>query len=105
MSSHPDADAFVRAFLRNPPDETQRLVFADWLDDTGEPHNAAWAGYIRAKAAAAREPFGSAAWQAWNDEAARFAADVRAELSLPAGVFVNYPDSLLRLLPGPNITV
>ncbi|MBX9579513.1 MAG: TIGR02996 domain-containing protein, partial [Gemmataceae bacterium] len=105
MSSHPDADAFVRAFLRNPQDETARLVFADWLEDTGEPQNAAWAGYIRAKAAAARHEFGSPEWRRSDDEAAGFAADVRANLTLPVGFFLNYPASLLRLLPGPNTTV
>jgi uncharacterized protein (TIGR02996 family) len=105
MSSHPDADAFVRAFLRRPQDETARLVFADWLEDTGEAHNAAWAGYIRAKASAARHEFGSPEWRRSDDEAAGFAADVRANLTLPVGFFLNYPASLLRLLPGPNITV
>lgn len=105
MSSHPDADSFVRQFLRNPQDETARLVFADWLEDTGEPHNAAWAGYIRAKAVAAREEFGSEAWRASDDEAAAFAPDVRATLTIHAGLFLRYPSSLLRLIPGPNVTV
>lgn len=105
MSSHRDADAFVRAFLHNPKDETARLVFADWLEDRGEPHHAAWAGYIRAKAAAARVEFGTAAWRASDDEAAEFAPDVAANLSLPVGFFLRYPASLLRLLPAANIAV
>ena len=105
MSSHPDADAFVRAFLRNPQDETQRLVFADWLDDTGEAHNAAWAGYIRAKAAAARHEFGSPGWRNADQDADRYVKHIRATLRLPVGSLLNYPASLLRLLPGPNITV
>ena len=36
MTSHPDADAFMRAILRDPADVTTRLVFADWLEETGE---------------------------------------------------------------------
>ncbi|MBX9625433.1 MAG: TIGR02996 domain-containing protein [Gemmataceae bacterium] len=105
MRSHPDADAFVRAFLRNPKDETSRLVFADWLEDTGEPHNAAWAGYIRAKAAAARYEFGRPEWRTADREAGRFADHVRANLDLPVRFFLGYPASVLRLIPGPNITV
>ena len=39
MHAHPDADAFVRAILRDPADVATRLVFADWLEETGEAPN------------------------------------------------------------------
>lgn len=39
-----DRDAFHRAIRAAPDDDTPRLVFADWLDDHGDP---AWADLIR----------------------------------------------------------
>lgn len=35
-----DRDAFLRAICASPDDDTPRLVFADWLDDHGEPQRA-----------------------------------------------------------------
>jgi type IV pilus assembly protein PilB len=58
MSSHPDADAFVSAILRNPAEVTTRLVFADWLEETGDPSNVAWAQFIRLNVEADRHPAG-----------------------------------------------
>ncbi len=49
MFSHPDADAFMRSYLRKPTDATTRLIFADWLEETGDESNVAWARYIRLK--------------------------------------------------------
>jgi uncharacterized protein (TIGR02996 family) len=39
-------EAFVRSILDDPDDDTHRLVFADWLDDHGQPERAA---FIRAQ--------------------------------------------------------
>lgn len=39
-----DREAFQRAIAAAPADDTPRLVFADWLDDHGDP---AWADLIR----------------------------------------------------------
>lgn len=39
-----DRDAFLRAIRDTPADDTPRLVFADWLDDHGDPE---WAELIR----------------------------------------------------------
>ncbi|HJZ56477.1 MAG TPA: TIGR02996 domain-containing protein, partial [Gemmataceae bacterium] len=105
MSSHPDADAFMRGYLRNPPDATTRLVFADWLEETGQPWNAAWAYYIRLKAEADRYPFGSHEWKELEEQASGYAPKIRARLTIPAKRFVGYPRSLLQLLPASNITV
>lgn len=33
----PDETAFVNAILENPQDESIRLVFADWLEERGDP--------------------------------------------------------------------
>jgi uncharacterized protein (TIGR02996 family) len=50
MSEH---DALVQAILAAPDDDTPRLVYADWLDDHGDP---ARAEFIRAQCAIARLP-------------------------------------------------
>ena len=78
MTSHPDADAFMRGYLRTPTDVTTRLVFADWLEETGRPSNVAWAHFIRAKAAADAHPWGGAARRRHEAEAGKFAPHIRA---------------------------
>jgi uncharacterized protein (TIGR02996 family) len=54
-----DHDALVRAICEDPDDDTPRLIFADFLDETGEPDRAA---FVRAQIELARtpawEPFG-----------------------------------------------
>jgi uncharacterized protein (TIGR02996 family) len=105
MSSHPIADAFMCGFLRQPTDVTARLVFADWLEETGEAWNRAWAYYIRLKAEAGNLEFGSPEWRDTERQAAEQATRIAARLTIPAKLFVDYPRSLLQLLPGANITV
>src|SRR5262245_17812978 len=36
----PDADAFLAAIRAAPADDAPRLVYADWLDDHGQPERA-----------------------------------------------------------------
>jgi type IV pilus assembly protein PilB len=105
MSSHPDADAFMRSYLRTPTDGTARLVFADWLEETGKPWNVAWAYYIRVKDEVDRYEFGSPERAELEDQAAAYVPRIRARLTIPASLFVGYPKSLLQLLPPSNITV
>ncbi len=51
-----DGDALRRAVIADPDDDTPRLIYADWLDENGQPDRAA---FIRAQVEAARaEPFG-----------------------------------------------
>jgi uncharacterized protein (TIGR02996 family) len=45
-----DEAAFLRAIRSSPPDDTARLVYADWLDDRDDPRGA----YLRAEAEWAR---------------------------------------------------
>jgi uncharacterized protein (TIGR02996 family) len=40
-----DRDALYRAILISPTDDAPRLVYADWLDEHGDPD---WAALIRA---------------------------------------------------------
>ena len=43
--------AFLRAILEDPDDDTSRLVYADWLDEHGDPDRAE---FIRVQCALAR---------------------------------------------------
>jgi uncharacterized protein (TIGR02996 family) len=56
-----EADAFLDAIFDRPDDDTPRLVYADWLDEHGQPN---YAQFIRLQCAAAREKF-------WSPEANR----------------------------------
>lgn len=105
MSLHPDAAALLRAFLDRPTDETPRLVLADWLDDTGLPENAAWAGYIRTRCNVARLTAPSAERTALLHEADRHAAGITTTLTVPAARFVCAPAAFLTLLPADRIAV
>ena len=105
MFRHPDADAFMRKYLSQPTDAITRLVFADWLEETCLPHNAAWAYYIRLKAEADAHEFGTRARAALDRQAEEYAPKIRANLTNSASLFVGYPRSLLQLLPPANITV
>jgi uncharacterized protein (TIGR02996 family) len=46
-----DADALLRAVLAAPDDDAPRLIYADWLDEHGDP---ARAEFIRAQVVLAR---------------------------------------------------
>jgi uncharacterized protein (TIGR02996 family) len=48
----PDDDAFLRAILTNPDDELPRLVYADYLDERGDPRGE----FIRVQCELARLP-------------------------------------------------
>lgn len=48
----PEDEPFIRALLAAPDDQTVRLVYADWLDDRGDPR----ANYLRLQARAAELP-------------------------------------------------
>jgi len=105
MSSHPDADAFVQAILRDPAEVTTRLVFADWLEETDDPSNVAWARYIRLMANADQVPQGSANRFQLNRDASDFASEITATIHLDAEQLVGHLDHLQQLLPQPNFTV
>ena len=38
----PGFEPFVRAICANPDEDTVRLVYADWLDENGDPDRAAF---------------------------------------------------------------
>lgn len=103
MHKHPDADSFVLEHLRQPANATTRLVFADWLEDTGTPSNVAWAHYIRLREQAERTPPDER--RTLLRKADICAAKVRAKLNLAARVFARNPESVLQLIPAPNVSV
>jgi uncharacterized protein (TIGR02996 family) len=70
MSDH---DALLAAVFASPDDDLPRLVFADWLEETGHPANAARAQYIRAQVEVVHQLPGSDAWLELN----RRSADLR----------------------------
>jgi uncharacterized protein (TIGR02996 family) len=49
-----DEAAFLNAILANPEDDAPRLVYADWLDERGDPASEAKAAFLRALAVLAR---------------------------------------------------
>ena len=42
-----DRDALLAAVLAAPADDVPRLVYADFLDESGDPGDAGWAALIR----------------------------------------------------------
>jgi uncharacterized protein (TIGR02996 family) len=99
MSLHPDADAFIKAILDNPADITTRLVFADWLEESGEFSNVAWARYIRLKEEAIRHAPNSSERQKLKQQATAYASGIKTKLAIPA-VWLGERLVLLRqLLP------
>lgn len=95
----PTADAFMRRILADPADPLPRLVFADWLDETGHRSNMAWARFLRlADEIAGTLPDDPRAPKL-AAELDRLRGLVRAKLTYPAQVFVAYPEAMLRVLP------
>ncbi|MBY0457216.1 MAG: TIGR02996 domain-containing protein, partial [Gemmataceae bacterium] len=63
-----DGDALLRAICENPGEDTPRLVYADWLDENGDPERAE---FIRLQCALdAGDPFAPDRWsllrREWN---------------------------------------
>jgi uncharacterized protein (TIGR02996 family) len=104
MSLHPDADAFMRAILDNPTEVTTRLVFADWLEETGGTSNVAWASYIRLMAETNAQP-ASAEYEEQQRKAMIFARSIQTKLPLAAGWQSEQLPLLLKLLPSANVTL
>jgi uncharacterized protein (TIGR02996 family) len=117
MSSHPDADAFLRAIFANPAELTTRLVFADWLEETGEPANVTWARFIRLGVEAASLPGDSVRRRELAQQLSELSPQVRATLTVDAKQLAGHVDLWLplpkgnisehfwQLLPKANITV
>ena len=105
MSNHPDADAFIRAILRDPADVATRLVFADWLEETGEASNVAWARYIRLNVEIDAGPADRYEIAKLNQQRSVIAPTIRATLGLPARVFATHHELLLKVLPSTQFSI
>jgi type IV pilus assembly protein PilB len=95
----PSADAFMRCILADPADPVPRLVFADWLEESGRSSNLAWARFLRIADELANAPADDPRRPKLADELERVGSLVRAELTYRAEVFVAYPDAMRQLLP------
>lgn len=61
-----DAEALIRAIRAHRDDNTPRLVYADWLDDQGNP---TWAEFVRLQCWLSARPEAHPAWEAnWQRE-------------------------------------
>jgi uncharacterized protein (TIGR02996 family) len=85
-----DGQALLRAIIASPADDLPRLVYADWLDDTAEPANAARAELIRLQCRLEREGLpdeqAAAAWSRVKDLLRQHDRAWRGELPALPGV-------------------
>jgi len=105
MSLHPDAATFVQAILRDPAEITTRLVFADWLEEAGDPSSVAWAQFIRLMASTDPMPNRGRVRRERNRHLMRLASQITTTLHLNAEQLVGCVEYLHRLLPQPNFHV
>ncbi|OWK36505.1 TIGR02996 domain-containing protein [Fimbriiglobus ruber] len=103
--SDPTADAFMRRILANPPDPVPRLVFADWLEESGASPNLAWARYIRLADELAAAPADDPRRPKMTQDLERVGSLVRARLTFRAEMFVAYPEAMLQLMPPRSMRV
>ena len=85
----PDDPAFIRTIAASPDDDAPRLVYADVLDESGDPVRAARAEFIRVQIEKARlVPDTPRSRELWFREAALldWARQWRAELPVLAGL-------------------
>lgn len=101
----PSADAFMRCILADPTDRVPRLVFADWLEESGKSSNLAWARYLRLADELTNAPADDPRRPKLADELERVGSLVRARLTYRAEVFVAYPDAMRQLLPLQNMVL
>src|SRR3954452_24118243 len=95
MSPPPGHEPFLRAICQAPDDDAPRLVFADWLDETGDPDRAE---FIRLHIRVARDPYAPGIeerceklfrqnWPRWVSELPDTAL-LWAEMAIPSGSYL-----------------
>src|SRR5262245_31451437 len=100
-----DAYAFLRTILKQPTDPVAPLVFADWLEESGERDKLIWARYIRARDALERLGESDAQRGDLREQVEFFAKRIRYRIRIHASNFVPYALPLVKLLPPPQWTV
>ena len=97
-------EGLVRRILAEPGDALARLVFADWLEESGAAANQVWAEYIRLRSRATDDP-NAVNRELSTDRARETGSRVEVRLTLTAKEFVQDIGSRLDLLPAANFTV
>jgi uncharacterized protein (TIGR02996 family) len=95
----PTADAFMARILADPADPWPRLLFADWLEETGTASSVAWARFLRLAEELAAAPADDPRRRKLAGELERVGTVIRAQLTCRAELVVAYPEPMLRLLP------
>ena len=94
-----EADAFLKSILADPADPLPRLVFADWLEESGTRSNVAWSKFLRLSEEVAGLPSSDPSHGKRSRLAARLGTMVQAKLRIKAEMFVGRAAHLTRLLP------
>jgi type IV pilus assembly protein PilB len=105
MLINPTAHAFMRRILADPADPVPRLVFADWLEETGTSSNLAWARFLRLANELANTTADDPRRPKLAGELERVGSLIRARLTYRAEVFVAYPEAMGQLLPLRNMVL
>src|SRR4029453_7474278 len=80
-------------------------VFADWLEETGEPANVGWAKYIRWMSDCGRDFRGNDDRSEFDWRVSKYVGHIQARLTIRASLFVREYALLERLLPLESLTV
>ncbi len=94
-----EAAAFLKSILADPADPLPRLVFADWLEESGTRSNVAWSKFLRLSEEVARLPEDDPTHGKNSRLVARLGGMVQAKLRIKAEMFVGHAEHLRRLLP------
>ncbi|MBN9120056.1 MAG: TIGR02996 domain-containing protein [Planctomycetes bacterium] len=96
-----DRDALLRAILVQPDDDTARLVYADWLDEYGDPDDRLRAEQIRVQVEFAAALGDGLPWR--HPTLADVTGTVRrgfvAEIDLPTDLYLDRGAELFRTYP------
>lgn len=101
----PNADAFMTRILADPTDPLPRLVFADWLEETGTSSNIAWARYLRLADELANTSASDPRHRKLAALQTHISRSIRAKLTFRAETLTEHPDAMLRVLPPRNLVV
>jgi len=94
-----EADIFLRSVLAAPSEPLRRLVFADWLEETGTRSNIAWAKYLRLAEEVDRLPSDDPLRTKRIVLRERLGSLIQAKLRLKADVYTTDPESFRLILP------
>src|SRR5690242_5801815 len=97
-----EGDSLYQAILANPDDDAPRLVYADWLDEHGQPERAE---FIRVQCAMARIPPHTARWRPLHERSVRLEREWRVQWTGPAQELVLEPQLRRGFVDGVRLTI